>query len=207
MSPGSSPPEVLVVPTGTANTASVLAALERAGARARTADEARAIADAPYVVLPGVGTFASAVRRLDALELRNVLRRRIEAGRPTLGLCVGLQVCCAASEESPGVPGLALVPDTVRRFPALVRVPQLGWNHVEPRDSELLEPGLAYFANGYRLPELPPGWGGALSDHGGLFASALERGPVLLCQFHPELSGAWGARLLARWIERGRERA
>jgi len=200
------PPEVLVVPTGTANTASVLAALARAGARARIADEPGAIARASHVVLPGVGTFAAAVRRLDALELRNVLRRRIEDGRATLGLCVGLQVWCAASEESPGVPGLALVPETVRRFPPRVRVPQLGWNRVEPRDSELLEPGEAYFANGYRLADIPPGWGGAHSEHGGRFASALERGALLGCQFHPELSGAWGARLLARWIERGRER-
>ena len=98
-----------------------------------------------------------------------------------------------------------MIDATIERFPPGPQVPHLGWNRVEPTDSELLEAGDAYFANSYRLSALPAGWGGATTDYEGRFASALERGGVLACQFHPELSGDWGTRLLARWFQRGRE--
>jgi imidazole glycerol phosphate synthase glutamine amidotransferase subunit len=113
---------------------------------------------------------------------------------------VGLQVLCDASEESPGVPGLGLVPGTVRRFPSTVRVPQFGWNRVEAPPGGFLESGYAYYANSYRLDAAPAGWTAATSDHGGPFVGALRRGDVLACQFHPELSGAWGLAMLGRWL-------
>jgi imidazole glycerol phosphate synthase glutamine amidotransferase subunit len=198
-------PELIVVPTGTANTASVLAAFKRLGARPRIGADPREIERAPFVVLPGVGAFGAAARRLDELQLRDVLCRRMEAGAPTLAICLGLHLLCAESEESPGVPGLGLVPATVRRFPIGLRVPQLGWNRVDPIGGDLIEAGHAYFANSFRLQELPAGWSGAVTEYGSSFVSALERGAVLACQFHPELSGAFGARLLARWMQRGLE--
>jgi imidazoleglycerol phosphate synthase glutamine amidotransferase subunit HisH len=87
------------------------------------------------------------------------------------------------------------------RFPDTVRVPQLGWNRVQPDDDcRLLLPGWAYFANSYRLTGRTDGWSCAFTDHGGPFVSAVERGPVLACQFHPELSGHWGLSLVARWL-------
>jgi glutamine amidotransferase len=80
-------------------------------------------------------------------------------------------------------------------------VPQLGWNEVVPEpDCRLLRPGFAYYANSYRLESVPAGWSGALSDHGGSFVGALERGSVLACQFHPELSSRWGADLIESWL-------
>ncbi|MCP4246745.1 MAG: imidazole glycerol phosphate synthase subunit HisH, partial [bacterium] len=92
----------------------------------------------------------------------------------------------------------------VTRFGAGVRVPQLGWNRVEPTPGCVLsQPGYAYFANSYRLVECPTGWRAAYADHGGRFVAALERGPLLACQFHPELSGSWGIALLGRWLEAG----
>jgi imidazoleglycerol phosphate synthase glutamine amidotransferase subunit HisH len=85
--------------------------------------------------------------------------------------------------------------------PGVLR-PQLGWNLV--RGGDLVADGYAYFANSYRLTDVPDGWRAATCDHGGVFVAALERGPQLACQFHPELSGAWGHALLARWLERAR---
>lgn len=197
------------MPTGTANTASVLAAFRRLGARPRTCEEPDELARGAYVVLPGVGAFAAAMQHLDERGLTGVLRERIESGAPTLAICLGLQVLCAASEESPGTPGLGILPGKVGRFRGDLRVPQLGWNRVDPLGSTLIEPGHAYFANGFRLEALPPAssepWSCAVTSYGGRFVSALERGAVLACQFHPELSGAWGQRLLARWLERGEE--
>lgn len=196
--------KVLLVPTGTANLASVRAALERAGAEPVLAQDAAEIVDYDRVLLPGVGAFGAGMSGLRSRGWEAPLAARIRAGRPTLTICLGLQLCCEASAESPGVPGLGVVPGVVTRFPDTVRVPQLGWNHVEPEAGcELLQPGHAAYANSYRLDRAPgEGWLAATSDHGGPFVAALERGAVLLCQFHPELSGAWGAGLLARWLER-----
>lgn len=199
--------DVLVVPTGIANTASVLAAFTRLGATPRLCGDAEELAVAPAVVLPGVGAFGAAVQRLDELGVRAALTDRIASGRPTLAICLGLQLLCSNSEESPGAAGLGIIDATITRFPPTVRVPQMGWNHVAPTDCELLQPGHAVFANTYRLETIPAGWAGAVTDHGGAFASALERGPVLACQFHPEISGGFGQDLLRRWLQRAREAA
>jgi imidazole glycerol phosphate synthase glutamine amidotransferase subunit len=195
--------EVTVVPTGTANTASVVAALTRLGATVREATSPRDLDSAAGVVLPGVGAFGAAMGRVDSLGLTTALRARIVRGRPTLAVCVGMQLLAHDSEESPGASGLRVLEGRVSRFGEGVSVPQMGWNRVEPGPgSVLVESGWAYFANSYRLDEVPDGWVGSHSDHGGRFVSALERGDVLACQFHPELSGEWGARLIDRWLGR-----
>ena len=197
---------VAVVRTGTANLASVLAALRRAGAEPRVTADPDAVRRAERVVLPGVGAFEAAMERLRETGLDAALVERVRDARPTLGICLGLQLLGRASDESPGVVGLGIVPLVAHRFEGSIRVPQLGWNIVTPpTGSRFLEPGHAYFANSYRW-DLPARseqdrWTFAASDHGGPFVSAAERGTVLACQFHPELSGAWGARLIARWLE------
>jgi len=85
-------------------------------------------------------------------------------------------------------------------------VPQLGWNRISCDEGcELLEPGYVYFANSFKLDQVPVGWRAARADYGGEFVAALERGPQLACQFHPELSGALGLGLLGRWLERAAE--
>ncbi len=194
--------EVAIVPTGTANLASVAAAFGRLGRVPVEAADRNVVDRSRWVVVPGVGAFGAAVSAIDRLGIREALRERLTAGRPTLAVCVGMQILCAESEESPGAIGLDLVPEKVGRFPGSVKVPQLGWNLVAPEpDSSLLEPGWAYFANSYRLAHPPAGWDTAVTDYGGGFVSAMHRGAVLACQFHPELSGAWGSRLLERWLE------
>lgn len=195
-------PPVVVIRTGTANLASVTAALERAGrAVAVTADPAL-VATADRLVLPGVGSFGPVAVGLHRLGLAAPLADRIRAGRPTLAICLGLQLLADSSEEDPGVAGLGVLSGTVTRFPNTVRVPQLGWNRVRAAGGcRLLEDGAGYFANSYRFEEIPDGWTGALADHAGPFVAAVERGAVLGCQFHPELSGAWGQALIHRWLE------
>lgn len=191
---------VLVVRTGLANLASVLAGLRRAGAEAEVTHAPEAVLRADRVVLPGVGALGAAMETLRREGLDSALYQRIAEGRPTLCVCLGLQLLLEGSEESPGVPGLGVVPGHARRF-AGVRVPQMGWNAVAPEDGcRLLAPGHAYFANSFRLVDPPPGWAVATAEHGGPFVAAMERGPVLACQFHPELSGAWGLDLLRRWV-------
>jgi imidazole glycerol phosphate synthase glutamine amidotransferase subunit len=185
-----------------ANLASVLTGLRRAGAIPRLAQRSEEIADADRVVLPGVGAFGTGMRTWKQDGLDAAIRERLTAGRATLAICLGLQLLCTASEEDPTVGGLGFIPGTVRRFPANVRVPQFGWNRIRPATaSRYLSAGFAYFANSYCLFEAPPGWSAAFTVYGQTFVSALEKGEILACQFHPELSGPWGRGLLGRWLD------
>lgn len=198
---------VLIVATGCANVASVRAALERLGVGVDLGTSAAEVDRAGLVVLPGVGAFGAAMDQLDAAGLVQPFRARILKRRPTLAICLGLQLLGADSEESPGRAGVGAVSTSATRFRGACRVPQVGWNLVTAsRDCRLLADGHAYFANSFRIAEPPAGFAGATSDHDGPFVAAFEDGPVLACQFHPELSGAWGRDLLARWIAAG-ERA
>jgi glutamine amidotransferase len=192
----------VVIPTGTANLASVLAAFRRLGVSLVPTESAEVVSAAQRVVLPGVGTFGAAVERLEEIGVVGALRNRVSEGRPTLAVCVGMQLLAGSSYESPGSPGLGLVDSVITRFDDDLIVPQLAWSPVMPEPgSSFVEPGWAYFANSYRLPEPPPDWVGSSATYGKPFVAALERGDVLACQFHPELSGLWGASLLQRWLE------
>lgn len=198
--------DVWIIETGVANIASLFAGFRRLGAAPALTTDPDVVRTADRVVLPGVGAFAAGVARLRDRGLAPPLRERIAADRPTLAVCLGLQLLCESSEESPGETGLGAVPVHVTRFGAGVRVPQFGWNRVEPGPgASCLEPGFAYFANSFRIDAavVPAGFGVATADHGGPFVAALQRGGLLACQFHPELSGAWGQALLGRWLQGG----
>ena len=194
--------EIRIVPTGTANLASVLGALARVGAPARVATNAAELDRAQALVLPGVGSFGAGLDGLERAGFAQPVTAWAREGRPLLAVCLGLQLLAGASEETPGRRGLGLWPVSVHAFGPGVLRPQLGWNLV--RGGDLVADGYAYFANSYRLTDVPPGWRAAWCDHGGEFVAALERGPQLACQFHPELSGGWGHALLGRWLDRAR---
>ena len=195
-------PDITILKTGLANLASVRAAFDRLGIPSTVADDRASIEQADRLVVPGVGAYGEAMAKLDSAQLTDTLRERIAAGRPTLGICLGLQIFGTGSDESPGVSGLGCVPERTTGFDSSVLSPQMGWNQVTPTPgSELLEAGHAYFANSFRFNAIPAGWTGATAQYGGPLVAALERGAVLGCQFHPELSGSYGERLLARWME------
>ncbi len=197
---------IAVAPTGAANLASVLAGLRRAGGAPRVASSPRELERAPYAVLPGVGAFAPARERLRERGFDTALAERFAAARPTLAICLGLQLLFEGSAEGGGVEGLGLAEGEIAALPAAPRLPQIGWNTVDPEsDCALLEPGHAYYANSYACRTTPRGWRVARSEYGVSFLAAIERGPWLACQFHPELSSAWGNGLLRRWLCRGGE--
>jgi imidazole glycerol-phosphate synthase subunit HisH len=196
-----SKPVVVVLPTGTANLASVLAAFARLGAPTRIATEPAMVWDAERLVLPGVGTFGATMAGLRAAGLDAAIAARMRSGAAVLAMCVGLQVLFEESDESPGSKGLSVLSGRVGGFPETVRVPQFGWNRIEAEPGcRYLEAGYAYFANSFRVLQAP-GCKVAHAEHGQSFVAALERGPLVACQFHPELSGAFGHALMARWLE------
>jgi imidazole glycerol phosphate synthase glutamine amidotransferase subunit len=198
-----------IINTGVANIRSLQAAFDRLGAAWNLTDDASLIESASHVVLPGVGAYAAAVAQVDQRGLRNTIVERINAGRPTLCICLGMQMLGQSSEESPGVEGLGILPYEIKRFSDNVKVPQLGWNTVTPNSNsskQFYDSGEAYFANSFRLGEPPDAatdWNYATTDYDGSFVSSIWKDGVLACQFHPELSGPWGQQLLKNWIDGG----
>lgn len=197
-----STPRVVLVRTGSANLASVQAGFRRLGAEVVISEDPAEVRAAPRVVLPGVGALGPTRRRLDGLGLDAAIGDRVRAGRPTFAVCLGLQLLLEGSDESPDASGLGLLPGWAQRFDPTVRVPQLGWNRVvAPPAARFLRTGDYYFANSYRLVVPPPGTVCGMAEHGGRFVAAFERGALLACQFHPELSGPLGASVMGRWLE------
>jgi imidazole glycerol phosphate synthase glutamine amidotransferase subunit len=203
--------EVIIVKTGKANVASVISGLIRAGAKSRLSEDPDEINSASYVVIPGVGAYGPAMKQLQSLKLDDAIRHRILAGKPTLAICLGMQLLAKQSEESPEVDGIGVIPGVCKRFNEDIgyvsrqRIPQLGWNNVNVSgECKLLESGYAYFANSYYLDKAPEGWQVAHTTYGETFISAIEKSAVLACQFHPELSGVWGRDLIIRWLRKGK---
>jgi imidazole glycerol phosphate synthase glutamine amidotransferase subunit len=198
------PPIATIIRTGIANTASVAAALDRAGCVVHLTNYPAAVECADLLVLPGVGAFGAGMAHLREHNLIEPITRRIRQGRATLAICLGMQLLCARSEETPGVEGLGIIDAPIERFPEGAITPQFGWNTVNPDDSfAWSRAGSAYFANSYRLAAAPEGWSCLWSNHAGPFVAAIRRGNVLACQFHPELSGHFGAALLRTWVNSG----
>lgn len=194
---------VRIVPTGAGNLASLRSAIRRAGRDAAPIDGPEEILPAAIVVLPGVGAFGAAMARLAASGAVEPLRERIRRGRPTLAICLGFQLLASASEESPGVCGLGAIEGRVEAIPrdAGLRRTHVGWNRVEGAE---LGPDFANFAHGYLLRAAPTDWSVAWCDYGGPFVAAMRRGPIVATQFHPELSGPFGAKIIANALS-GRE--
>jgi glutamine amidotransferase len=179
--------KVAVCDYGAGNTRSVVAALIRLGADTVTTHDPEEVLTAELAVLPGVGSAASAMAGLRAHSIDEALRDRSAAGRPILGICLGLQLALEASDEDGGVRGLGLLPGRAVRLRA-ERVPRIGWAPVDPGHEAF------YFAHSY-VAETPAA--SAWSE--GLVAAAHADG-FFGVQFHPERSGAAGARLLARCL-------
>ena len=179
--------KVAVCDYGAGNVRSVLAAFARLDADVSIAETPDAVATADLAVLPGVGSAASAMTLLRKRGLDEALRERVAGGRPTLGICLGLQLALERSDEDGGVQGLGLLPGRAVRLQE-GRVPRIGWATVDPGGETY------YFAHSY-VAETP----NASATSEGIVAEARFAGFVGV-QFHPEKSGAAGARFLKRCL-------
>jgi len=187
------------------NLRSAVKALELLGADVRIARAPGEMAGGA-VVLPGVGHFGEAMRRLERQGLASAVREAAAAGRPVLGICLGLQLLFESSEESPGVDGLGLLPGAVARLATDRKLPQIGWNRVEWAPGPLApeDPGAAsstyYFVHTFAAEPAEAGLVMGRADYGGAFCAAAGRGRVMGVQFHPEKSSRAGLALLRRWL-------
>ena len=189
--------KVVLADYGAGNLRSVTSALERAGAEPMITIDAEAVRDAPLAVIAGVGHVESAARGLAANGLDQAIRERVAAGRPVLGICVGMQLLFGASDE--GGSGLEFLAGPVRRVRART-VPHMGWNTLSVMEPSVLVAGLdgedVYFAHSFAAEPDDDGAVVAVADHDGRIVAAVEQGAVAGVQFHPERSAHAGARLL-----------
>ena len=196
---------IALVDYGMGNRRSVEKALEHVGARVLRTSDHDAIAAADGVLVPGVGAFPEAMRRLRAAGLDELIRERASAGVPVLGICLGMQLLLDSSTEHEGADGLGLIPGTVTRLDTRgAKLPHIGWNEVVFRRPGALTQGLGATAAFYHVhsfvcrPSEDADVVGT-GEYGETFASIVERGNVMGAQFHPEKSSRAGLALLGNF--------
>jgi glutamine amidotransferase len=193
---------ITVVDYGMGNLRNVRRAFESLGEEVSITASGAAIAAAGTLILPGVGAFGEAVKRIDDLGLRKPLIHHMEQGRPLLGICLGMQLLFEESEESSGARGLGILNGTVKRFAEGLHVPHIGWNDVVPSKPSPLFPdggGVFYFVHSFYAPTSE--WTVATTDYGVTYSAAVQKGNVYGVQFHPEKSENVGLGLLRRFID------
>ena len=199
-------PLLAVLDYGMGNLRSVSKALEHVGARTEVTSDHERIAAAEGVVLPGVGAFPAAVAEVRERGLDGVLRERMEAGVPVLGICLGMQLLFERSEEHGGAEGLGLLAGEVRALDAPgLKVPQIGWNEVAWRRESPLTDGLPQPCAFYHVHSFAPRPANredvvGVAEYGVEFCSVGGRGNLYGVQFHPEKSGDDGLALLANFV-------
>jgi len=193
---------IAVLDYGIGNLRSAEKALQHLGVDAALTTDPEVARRAAGVVLPGVGAFGRCMEELRESGLESVVHEAVEAGKPFLGICVGMQMLFDASEEAPGVKGLGIIPGEVRKLTVTTeRLPHMGWNTVKVRAGSRLFDGLddgswVYFVHSYAPVPDDEAVVAATTDYGGRVVAAVERGPLWATQFHPEKSATNGLRLL-----------
>lgn len=202
---------VAVLDYGSGNVHSACRALEQAGAQVELTSDRKKLLAAHGMVLPGVGAFASVMKKLEGAGAASILDQRLTTGNPVLGICVGMQVMFESGiEHGLETEGIGQWPGRVEKLKAPI-LPHMGWSQVESDPGSKLFSGLSadrfYFVHSYavksweldiRPPFLPAAL--AWSNHGERFLAAVENGPLSATQFHPEKSGPAGLKLLGNWI-------
>ncbi|WP_031160030.1 imidazole glycerol phosphate synthase subunit HisH [Streptosporangium roseum] len=203
---------ITVLDYGSGNLRSAERALARVGANVTVTSDYEAAMEADGLVVPGVGAFAACMTGLRAVRGDRIIDRRLSAGRPVLGICVGMQILFETGvEHGVTTEGCGEWPGTVERLDAPV-LPHMGWNTVTAPEGTVLFDGIApdtrfYFVHSYGVRDWElragPGFTDPLvtwAEHGVPFVAAVENGPLMATQFHPEKSGDAGAQLLTNWL-------
>jgi glutamine amidotransferase len=196
-------PRIAVVDYGAGNLVSIEQALTRVGASVTVARDAEALRGADALVVPGVGAALPAMQRLARAGLIDPIRAWIAAGRPFLGVCLGLQLLFEGSDED-GAETLGVLAGRTVRLEDAPTLPHIGWNQVVRTSPHPLFDGIDdgadfYFVHSYVGAPTDDAVIAATTEHGRPFVSAVARGPLLGVQFHPERSGDDGLRLLANF--------
>jgi glutamine amidotransferase len=195
---------VAILDYGMGNLRSVYKALEHVGAAPGLTSDHDRVRDAQAIVLPGVGAMPKAMERVRSLGLDELLRERVAAGVPVIGLCMGMQLLFESTTELGGAKGIGLLDGPVEQLEA-PKIPQIGWNAVTWKRASALTDGLPdpcafYHANSFAPRPARSDDVLGTAEYGSEFVSVVERPPVYGLQSHPEKSGPDGLRLLRNFV-------
>jgi imidazole glycerol-phosphate synthase subunit HisH len=195
---------IAIVDYGMGNLRSVTNAFRSLGVEITVTRNPESIRESHALVVPGVGAFGKCVENLDKFGLLNVIEEQISAGKPYLGICLGMQILLESSEETPGVKGLGVIKGRVVRFRGAMKIPHMGWNSVK-----IVKPGRVfetipdgsyfYFVHSY-YPDPAEDVAATITEYGVPFASSIQKGNIFASQFHPEKSQAIGLQLLRNFV-------
>jgi imidazole glycerol-phosphate synthase subunit HisH len=194
---------IAIVDYGAGNLTSVKKAFDYLGVEVMVTDRPEVVASADKIVLPGVGHFSS-LRALEDTGVRKALVQNASAGKPFLGICLGMQWLFQGSEECCDVAGAAIFPGKCQQFPPDVKSPHVGWNSLTVQNGSRLLRGIAqdsfvYYTHSFYAPVVSET--AAASEYGLWFAGAVELGNIFGVQFHPEKSGDVGLTILKNFCE------
>ena len=199
---------IAIIDYDAGNIKSVEKALGYLGQESVLTRDPQVILHADKAILPGVGSFGDAMGRLHDSHLDQVIRDFTAAGKPFLGICLGLQLLFEDSDESPGVPGLGILRGHIRRIPAQegLKIPHMGWNSITYRPECRLFRGIpenpyVYFVHSYYLKAADPADVTARTHYSVDIDASVEHGNIFACQFHPEKSSSVGLRILENFAE------
>ena len=206
---------IAIIDYDAGNIKSVEKALQKLGEETCITRDKDILLNADKVILPGVGAFGSAMEKIHAYGLYDVIHEIIRKGTPFLGICLGLQLLFEESEESPGVKGLGILPGKIVKIPdqnGTLKIPQIGWNSLQFPNKGRLYEGLAegsyvYFVHSYYLQAEDPSIVVATTEYGVNIHASVEKDNVFACQFHPEKSSTVGLKILDNFIHLDKEEA
>ncbi len=197
-----------IIDYGAGNIKSVEKAVELLGEKAVISSDPEVIVNADKVILPGVGSFGTAMENLRNRGLEEAIGEVVKKETPLLGICLGLQMLFESSEETPGVKGLSLLKGRIVKIPPAdgLKIPHMGWNSLEfPKKSRLFghfeKSPYVYFVHSYYLQAEDFEDVSAITHYGVDIHAAVEHGNIFACQFHPEKSSAAGLSILKKFIE------
>jgi glutamine amidotransferase len=194
---------IAILDYGSGNLRSALRAFEATGRKVFITSDAETAETADALVVPGVGAFGACMEGLKKVNGDQIVKSRLAAGKPTIGICVGMQILYEEGREHGKFAGIGAVKGRVEKMNASV-LPHMGWNTVEVQGNSKLFKGIEkesfYFVHSYAVigknVEV-----GAVTNYFGDFISAIEIGSITATQFHPEKSGAAGLKLISNWVE------
>lgn len=193
---------IAIMDYGMGNLRSVQAGLEYIGQRAFVTDDPKKIKDASAVILPGVGAFGDAIKRLNETGIGDAFRKAVSSGKPCLGICLGLQLIFSESEEGGLYKGLGILPGRVIRFSNNLKVPHMGWNQIDIKKPDIAilrnipDHSYMYFVHSYYVIPEDTSVIATSTSYGIDFTSMIAKDNLFATQFHPEKSQKIGLQLL-----------